>query len=222
VQRQEGANSTVDILGGLAIVKGDNTSGQGKYLQPNTGKQNVDIIPAPPVSGTREHLLYLQINDKQGDPAADQYDPEFLVLLDTGTGIPTASLPKNALALAGITRRAGQSSVLTADIRDLRLRAQGLDASPYTSKTTPVLKKNTLHVTTGSDATFTWTHGLGRVPLYGQATVAKYETVSGLIPTGIILDLVGATSTTIKGHVLGTGPFGLFPSRPVWASVEVS
>lgn len=227
VQRQEGANASVDILGGLAIVASDATAlpRQGKYVQPNSDKANFDGIPAPPSSGTREHLLYLQINDKQSDPAATQYDPAFLILQDTGTGIPLTSLPKNAIPLAGITRRAGQTSVLTADIRDLRPFATGLDASPYTSKTTPAVAKATIHTETASDGSFTWTHGLGRKPLYGQVTVAKYEVVGNSIPTSATIELTTATTTTVKGRVFGQGSgaaFGLHASRLCWLSIEVS
>ena len=122
-QHAEGANDTVDIAAGLAVIAGDIDTAQGDYVQRNDGRVVFNGVPAPPTSGTREHLLYLQISDKQTDTTATDYLPKFLILPDTGAGLRAA--PKNALGLAGITRRAGQSAIYQADIRNIAMRVPG-------------------------------------------------------------------------------------------------
>lgn len=112
-QRGAGANQSVDIAAGLAIVVGDTQAAQGKYVQRNNAVVNFTNIPAPPASGTRTHMLVLRINDKQA--GSSSYDPEFAIKPDTGSGPPPAG--PNEMALATIKRTAGQSSVVTADIK---------------------------------------------------------------------------------------------------------
>ncbi len=225
-QRAAGANASFDVLAGLAVVPSSGTA-QGKYVQRNNATANsadADVAvstPAPPSSGTREHLIYLRVNDKQGDATATGYSPAFALLQDTGSGIPIASIPKNSIPLAGLTRRAGQTSVVNADIRDLRPRAAGLDASPYTSKTVPVSDRQTRRITTGANSAFIWTHGLGRVPVGGTAVVAHWENVGGSIPLGVVIDIPSGSTTGVTVYVLGTGAFGLHPSRAVTLSVEL-
>jgi hypothetical protein len=113
-QRAAGANQSVDIAAGIAVVKGDTQSGQGKYAQRNDAVINFTDIPAPPSSGTQTYVIVLQINDKRNN-VGTTYDPQIIRLAQGVNTVPT-----NAMPLAKITRRAGQSSVLTADILDMR------------------------------------------------------------------------------------------------------
>lgn len=126
-QRAEGANPSVDILSGVAVVSGDQATGQGKYAVRNNGKVNSAdvgiVIPGLPASGMRRHRLVLRILDKQA--GATEYGAVFALIQDTaGTGgLPAIPTGWRCIDLAEIRRTAGQAggtSVLDAHIVGFR------------------------------------------------------------------------------------------------------
>lgn len=121
-QRAAGANMSVDVAGGIAIVTGNDVNLQGTYLCSSDAVENV-TVPAAPVSGTRTHRIILWVKDKlyDGTLAANTY--EFTVELqeDTGSGAP--AMPDSAISLATVTVAASQTSVTDADITDTRISA---------------------------------------------------------------------------------------------------
>ncbi|HEY7822626.1 MAG TPA: hypothetical protein VIG24_07335, partial [Acidimicrobiia bacterium] len=68
-QRAAGANDSVDVAAGAAIITGDDEPNQGKYYVRNTLVQNVAFNPAPG-SDERIDLLVLQVNDPTAGGAA--------------------------------------------------------------------------------------------------------------------------------------------------------
>lgn len=116
-QRAAGANASVDINGGLIVVKGETAAEQGKYTQRIDDDLNFTDLPGTPSSGTRHHLLYVKTNDPQSG-VGTIYQSEILIAQDTGGGRPAT--PANSMPLAEVRRVAGQPSVLDNDITDLR------------------------------------------------------------------------------------------------------
>lgn len=132
--RAEGANMSVDVAPGTAIVECDTTANGGSYLCAEPVKVNVPI-PAAPSSGSRTHLIVMQARDPQGD-AGSNYLSAPICVPDTGGG---ATLPNSAELLAKVTVIAGKAAVTADMIADARARAaspgQVLDRASWTSNT---------------------------------------------------------------------------------------
>lgn len=122
-QRAAGANNSVDVASGLCVIQGDDESEQGKYLVRNVGSTNVALTAAP-VSNSRYDLVYVRVNDATaGGPAGD--NAAFGVLAGTAAASPTVpTTPTSAIALATVLRTAGDTSVTTAMITDVRTDAR--------------------------------------------------------------------------------------------------
>lgn len=124
-QRGAGANFSVDISAGMAVVTGDDVTNQGKYLIQSTAVEN-RVIPNPPVSGSRIHRIVARVKDKLHNGTYTTYEWIIEVLEDTGGGTP--STPFSAFTLALVTVAAGQASVLDSNINNLGLIARLLGA----------------------------------------------------------------------------------------------
>ncbi len=133
-QRSAGANMSVDVLGGLAVILGDSVTFQGFYVCFSSATENL-AVPAPPASGTRIHRVVARVRDKLHDGTQTTYDWTLEVLEDTdGSGPP--ALPGSALSLATVTVNAGDTSVQNAAIIDTRQSAvmgSGMTAGRYVS-----------------------------------------------------------------------------------------
>lgn len=119
-QRGAGANFSVDVAAGLAVVAGGDVSNQGMYLVQSTAVENV-TVPSPPGAGTRTHRVVAQVRDELHNGAYSTYDWVPQVLEDTGSGTPAT--PNSALSLATVSVTAGQVSVTDAHITDGRRNA---------------------------------------------------------------------------------------------------
>lgn len=118
-QRAAGANFSVDVAAGAAVIAGGDVSGQGMYTVESTAVEN-RVVPSPPVSGTRVHRVIAQVKDKlhNGALPANTYEWTLEVLEDTGSGTP--AVPASAISLATVSVAAAQASVLNANITDTR------------------------------------------------------------------------------------------------------
>lgn len=119
-QRAAGANMSVDVSPGQAIITGNDVSPQGTYFVSSDEVENL-VIPAPPVSGTRIHRVVAHVRDKLYDGTQTTYDWVLSVLEDVGSGTPDPA--PSAISLALVTVAAGQISVTDANIQDRRLNA---------------------------------------------------------------------------------------------------
>jgi hypothetical protein len=120
-QRAAGANMSVDIEEGFAVVLGTDVSGQGLYLVQSTATENL-VIPAAPVSGTRIHNVVARVRDKLHDGTQTTYDWVLEVIEDTdGSGPPDT--PDSALSLAEVTVTSATTSILDTAIADTRENA---------------------------------------------------------------------------------------------------
>lgn len=116
-----GPNLSVDVSAGVAVVVGDDSAGQGKYLVRARASGNF-VIAGPPGSGQRKDLVVVRVNDPQaGGGSAPPYD-EVEVIQGTPGAVPSAepALPDTAEPLALVTMNAGDASVQAANITDRR------------------------------------------------------------------------------------------------------
>ena len=121
-QRGAGANMSVDVSGGQAVITGNDASPQGTYFVSSDETENLEI-PAPPGSGSRKHRVIAWVRDRLYDGTLDDdtYDWVLHVMEDTGSGTPEP--PPSAITLAYVTVSAGQISVQNEHIEDRRLNA---------------------------------------------------------------------------------------------------
>lgn len=118
-QRAGGANMSVDVAPGDAIIAGDSITDQGKYQVRLTAGVNVPIDAAP-AAGTRVDLVVLRVHDSTadgGDPTLDGAAVE-VVTGEVDAGAP--AVPATALPLATVTVAAGAGSVFNTDLEDQR------------------------------------------------------------------------------------------------------
>jgi microcystin-dependent protein len=100
-ERGAGANFTVDVTGGFAVVEGDDQASQGSYMVESTGTENIAVTAAPG-SNSRLDLVVLQVNDPQaGGGAGSEF--EIVVIAGTPAGSPVLpAVPDSAIPLAQI------------------------------------------------------------------------------------------------------------------------
>jgi hypothetical protein len=120
-QRAAGANFSVDVAAGRAVVLGTDVTGQGFYLIDSDEVVNIEV-PAPPGSGSRTHRIVAQVKDKLHNSSDwSTYEWEPVLIEDTGDGYPDA--PDSSLTLAQVLVESGQTSVTDSEISDQRKNA---------------------------------------------------------------------------------------------------
>lgn len=122
-ERGAGANFTVDIGTGQAVVAGDDEPNQGNYYLASTSVEN-RTVTAGPGADSRIDLVVLRINDQNaGGPTTND------VTIEVIAGLPAASptapaTPDSALALATIGPITNATASITDSlITDVRLIA---------------------------------------------------------------------------------------------------
>lgn len=121
-ERGAGANMSVDVAAGLAVVEGTDNAGQGNYLVPNGATVNV-AISAAPGSNSRIDVVYVKVRDNTEDSGGND-DSIFGVAAGTPAGSPVApSIPDSALALAQVLIASGDTDIDANQITDVRARA---------------------------------------------------------------------------------------------------
>lgn len=131
-QRGAGANNSVDIAAGYAVITGDDTADQGNYLVHNDATVNL-VATAAPVANSRIDLVCLVVNDpSEGGPAGD--DAQFVYVTGTAAVSPVPpATPTTAIVLARILRTVGDTSVVNANITDVRPQSLTLLSNTLTA-----------------------------------------------------------------------------------------
>jgi hypothetical protein len=110
-QRAAGANFTVDISAGSAIVLGTSQTDQGAYLCRGTTLDTLAASATP--AANRTDSVYVVVNDPNaGGPAGDNF-----VFSWVNGG---SAAPADSLLLATVARTPGESAILAAAITDVR------------------------------------------------------------------------------------------------------
>ena len=115
--RGAGANFSVDITAGRALVAGSTSTTQANFLAKTTGVVNLTTPSAPGSGSPRLHKVVAEILDKQA--SGTLYGWRFHLIEDTVGGSLPAT-PASSIPLAQVSIAVGQSSVTTANITDLR------------------------------------------------------------------------------------------------------
>lgn len=135
-QRALGVNMSVDVAGGRAIVKGDLGTFEGVYHVDNRNLTNLTVAASDPTN-PRIDLVVAEVLNAEYSGVSNLW--RLRVITGVPAGSPVApTLPSNALALATIAVAASASSVVNANITDLRQRAWlYTGVVPCTSTTRP-------------------------------------------------------------------------------------
>ena len=120
-QRAAGANMSVDVAAGYAWIRGTESAHQGAYHVYNDGTVNLSVA-ASDATNPRIDLVIAKVQDAFYSGATRTASVTIV------TGTPAASptdptLPANALVLARVRVPATSTSVVTANITDVRTRA---------------------------------------------------------------------------------------------------
>jgi hypothetical protein len=120
-QRAAGANMSVDVAAGEALIEGDTTSDQGRYYCRETATTNVSITAADG-SNPRIDRVVLEILDNDED-SSGAYKGRIRTVDGTPTAAATltnlngaATVPDDSLLLANVLIAAGDTSITDAEI----------------------------------------------------------------------------------------------------------
>jgi hypothetical protein len=136
-ERALGANFTVDVAAGFAVIDGDDTAEQGSYLVRSTAVESV-VIPAAPVTAntSRIDLVVLRINDATaGGPAGDLAELEVVQGVEAVAPAVAAvpATPTSAIVLARVAVSNLSASIANAAITDVRPEARPRLVASYAS-----------------------------------------------------------------------------------------
>lgn len=120
-QRAAGANMTLDIAAGVAVVTGDHAAGQGRYLvRDDAADTEAVTISAANPTNPRIDRVGILIRDPSEGGAAGR-DATFSVVTGTPAASPSApAAPSSFLTLALVTVGAGVTTIVNANISDQR------------------------------------------------------------------------------------------------------
>jgi hypothetical protein len=126
-ERGAGANMSVDISSGYAIIPGVSVANQRKYLVSSTAIENV-VVPAAPGSGSRTDLVIARVYDSESSGVDDKFALEVLE--------GPATVPDDAILIAEIAVTNTTSSITNALIdNDVRSQAVLKSVAPVDSTT---------------------------------------------------------------------------------------
>lgn len=120
VQHAAGANMSVDVSTGYGWLPGQSTTTQGMYTVVSDAITNLAIATAN-VTNPRIDLVYMQLQDAAYSGSNNQFVQAVV------TGTPAVSplvpaLPANSIPLARVAVAANATSVVTANITDVRIQ----------------------------------------------------------------------------------------------------
>ncbi len=118
--RAAGANMSVDVAAGRALVPGTSIANQGTYVLQSTAVENVPIATANSTN-PRIDLIVAQVYDRQAD-GGTRYGWQPIAVAGTPASSPVPpATPNSSLVLAQVRVAAGVTSIVAADIRDRRV-----------------------------------------------------------------------------------------------------
>lgn len=238
-QRAAGANMTVDIAAGRALVQGDTQARQGIYHLVNDAAITGTTIAANASGNPRIDQVGLLINDST-DVGSGSDIPAVTVLAGTPAGGATldnrtgaAALPANMIRLADILVANGAASITNTVIRDRRpwmrgayvnqTQASGASGTDYTTTSTSYVEldgTNTtarvecsgcpLRVTLRAQAFHTATGGW--IAVQPRIDGASVNTIEGslMVAPGINLDQLPFYQWEIPAPVVGSHKVGMW------------
>lgn len=123
-ERALGANMTLDITAGVAVLEGDDSADQGRYMvREDAATLSAVTISTADASNPRIDLVGIQLRDPSEGGAAGR-NCVFAVTAGTPAASPVApTAPDSFLTLASVLVPASATSIDDGDITDLRAHA---------------------------------------------------------------------------------------------------
>lgn len=119
-QRAAGANMSVDVAGGKAVVKGDLATYEGSYFCHNRGVTNL-VLAASDATNPRIDRVVAEVLNQEYTGVDNLW--RLRVITGTPAASPVApAQPSNAISLATVAVGTAVSSITNANITDLRTR----------------------------------------------------------------------------------------------------
>lgn len=119
-ERALGANMTLDIAAGVAVLAGDDAAGQGNYLVEATETLSGATITTADATNPRIDVVGIQLRDPSEGGAAGR-DCIFSVVAGTAAASPSVpATPDSFLPLAQVLVPAAATSIEDGDISDVR------------------------------------------------------------------------------------------------------
>jgi hypothetical protein len=167
--RAAGANMSVDVAAGKAIVEGTSVANQGTYIVQSTATENVPLATAD-ATNPRIDLIVAQVYDKQAD-GGTRYGWQPVPVTGTPASSPTApAVPPNALLLAEVRVNAGAASVSASNITDRRILSGTGDVPKWDFSGTPSTAQT---VASGATAKYTPATTFQLIGMGSTATVGE-------------------------------------------------
>lgn len=136
-QRGAGANASVDIQIGRAVIYGDDQANQNAYLGNHISVTNLVGFAAAPATGERFDLVYARVNDPNaGGPAGNNFTFGIVTGTAAAVGVATIpALPTSAIPLATVRWTPGVGSVTNSMIVSRRVVATAFGGDPIGAST---------------------------------------------------------------------------------------
>ena len=125
---------SVQVSSGHAVVAGTQTSNQGFYIAYNDAATTVAIATADPSQARIDRICVVVQDSYYGGTANNQVIFQAVTGTPSGSPVPP-SAPSNAITLAYVAVAAGATSIVDANITDLRAIAQFTE-SQFTAAST--------------------------------------------------------------------------------------
>ena len=198
-ERDGSVNMSIDVAAGQGIVKGSESVGQGYYFIENTAPINVVIGTAD--ESERTDLVVARVRDSAETGVHD----DFTVVVIPGT--PTvAAAPDNCIVLATVTVGAEVSTIINANINDLRANTAtgSAEQKGYASSLGGLIVCTSTTRPTGRTGMMIWESNTSLVYTYdgsdwtnlnGPNSVGTTQLVDGSVTTA---KLAGSGVTTAK------------------------
>jgi len=195
-------NMSVNIAAGWAAIVGTSTTTQGTYVSYNDAVVNAAIATAP-ATNSRIDLVCLTVNDAYYSGSTNN------IVVNVVTGTAAASpvapaTPANSIALAQVLVGTSVTSILNANITDVRV--QTTTNLPVVSLTgTQTLTNKTLTAPTITDGylssprelmTISASAATGTIPFYAYTQGILYYTTNA--SANFTLNFTGTAGTTLN------------------------
>lgn len=204
-ERAAGANMTLDVTAGVAVLAGDDAVGQGNYLVEATATLGAFTIGTADASNPRIDRVGIQLNDPSEGGAAGR-NCTFVTVPGTAAASPSApALPDSFFELAQVTVPAAATSIVNANITDTRVSARSAHDTIATDQvTTAKILDSAVTTAKIADANVTGAKIAGFTITAGNiagAAITNPKIGAGAVGTPNIADSVVTTAKIADSNV---------------------
>ena len=195
---------SVQISAGHALIAGTQTSNQGFYIAYNDAATTVAIATADPSQARIDRICVVVQDSYYGGTANNQVIFQAVTGTPSGSPVPP-SAPNNAITLAYVAVAAGATSIVNANITDMRPTAQYTEGQ-YTASATAsnTIQLNQLTSQTGKAVSVKNTAGTQKFAIAFDGTLTFQDgttqtTAATYDPNLVVNTQTGTTYTVLAG-----------------------